>query len=148
MGTYTLLVFHLLYLTQYLPCLTERPIRSFEILFDICYSWVADKTVNMLMAKKKAAPNALPTSPPVWGGYVQWEYKRGKWQKRRLVLKEHSSWLSKKEGVRRSISLRTCSCTDVGKLSPRIKFSCALSATSTRMSLPASTKRINPTLSP
>lgn len=30
----------------------ERPIRSFEILSDVCNSWVADKTVNILMAKK------------------------------------------------------------------------------------------------
>ena len=30
----------------------ERPIRSFEVLADVCNSWVTDKTVNVLMAKK------------------------------------------------------------------------------------------------
>ena len=30
----------------------ERPIRSFEVLGDVCNSWLADKTVSYLMAKK------------------------------------------------------------------------------------------------
>lgn len=30
----------------------ERPIRSFEMLSDVTNSWVTDKTVNVLMAKK------------------------------------------------------------------------------------------------
>lgn len=30
----------------------ERPIRSFETITDVTKSWIADKTVNVLMAKK------------------------------------------------------------------------------------------------
>ncbi len=33
-------------------CRVERPIRSFEVLTEVCNSWIADKTVNVLMAKK------------------------------------------------------------------------------------------------
>ena len=44
---------------------------------------------------------AVPTSSPMFSGYVQHEYKRGKWQKRWMELREHSLWLSKKENVSR-----------------------------------------------
>ena len=103
---------------------SERPIRSFEVLADVCNSWVADKTVNILMAKKTLlAPKlsravsleqsatgnitddplqAIPSSSPICGGFVQHEYKRGKWQKRWLELREHSLWLSKRDTVRHS----------------------------------------------
>ena len=39
-------------------------------------------------------------------GFVQWEYKRGKWQKRWLELREHSLWLSKRDTVRDLLRLR------------------------------------------
>ena len=59
--------------------------------------------------RKRMLPNALligwaiqaiPSSSPVCGGFVQHEYKRGKWQKRYIELREHSLWLSKKDNVR------------------------------------------------
>ncbi|KAI0338854.1 hypothetical protein BDW22DRAFT_1337212 [Trametopsis cervina] len=80
----------------------ERPIRSFEVLSDVTNSWIADKTTNVLMAKKtllapKLSRAAIPASSPTLGGFVQWEYKRGKWQKRWLELREHSLWISKRE---------------------------------------------------
>ncbi|OBZ68874.1 hypothetical protein A0H81_11185 [Grifola frondosa] len=80
----------------------ERPIRNFELLSDVCSSWNNDKTVNMLVVKKTLlAPvlsrSAIPTSSPICHGYVQWEHKRGKWQKRWLELREHSLWLSKRD---------------------------------------------------
>ena len=61
------------------------------MLNDVCGAWNADKTVNLLVIKKTLlAPllssKAIPSSSPVCHGYVQWEHKRGKWQKRWCVL--------------------------------------------------------------
>ncbi|KAI0754706.1 hypothetical protein C8Q80DRAFT_1093798 [Daedaleopsis nitida] len=80
----------------------ERPIRNFEMLNDVCGAWNSDKTVNMLVIKKTLlAPllstKAMPSSSPMCSGYVQWEHKRGKWQKRWMELREHSLWLSKRD---------------------------------------------------
>ncbi|KAM5539467.1 hypothetical protein V8D89_006919 [Ganoderma adspersum] len=80
----------------------ERPIRTFEMLNDVCGAWNSDKTVNLLVIKKTLlAPllssRAMPSSSPMCSGYVQWEHKRGKWQKRWMELREHSLWLSKRD---------------------------------------------------
>ncbi|KAI0357508.1 hypothetical protein OH77DRAFT_1450975 [Trametes cingulata] len=80
----------------------ERPIRSFEMLSDVCGAWNTDKTVNLLVIKKTLlapllSPKAMPSASPTCSGYVQWEYKRGKWQKRWMELREHSLWLSKRD---------------------------------------------------
>ncbi|KAI0789599.1 hypothetical protein C8Q75DRAFT_717725 [Abortiporus biennis] len=80
----------------------ERPMRSFELLSDVSSSWNSEKTVNVFMAKcTPLAPvlsrSAIPSSSPMFSGWVQHEYKRGKWQKRWMELREHSLWLSKKE---------------------------------------------------
>ncbi|TCD64509.1 hypothetical protein EIP91_004005 [Steccherinum ochraceum] len=88
----------------------ERPIRSFEEITSVSGSWVADKTTNAFMAKMTTlAPQlsrtAIPTSSPIFSGFVQHEYKRGKWQKRFLELREHSLWLSKKESGKDQICL-------------------------------------------
>lgn len=85
--------------------MAERPIRSFELLSDVCGSWNTDKTVNFLVIKKTLlAPllstKAMPSASPKCSGYVQFEYKRGKWQKRWMELREHSLWLSKRDTVR------------------------------------------------
>jgi len=90
----------------------ERPIRSFETVFSVTASWHAEKTVNSLMARKTLfAPvlstSAIPSSSPMCSGYVQWEYKRGKWQKRWMELREHSLFLSKKDNGKDS----TCLCS-------------------------------------
>lgn len=39
----------------------------------------------------------MPGSAPRYGGYVEWESKRGKWNKRWLELREHGLWMSKRE---------------------------------------------------
>ena len=75
------------------------------MLNDVCGAWNSDKTVNLLVIKKTLlAPllssKALPASSPMCSGYVQWEHKRGKWQKRWMELREHSLWLSKRDTVR------------------------------------------------
>ncbi|KII90787.1 hypothetical protein PLICRDRAFT_52488 [Plicaturopsis crispa FD-325 SS-3] len=80
----------------------ERPVRGYELLSDITGSWNKDKMVNTFLIKKTPlAPllsrNVIPSASPVHGGYVEWESKRGKWNKRWLELKEHSLWLSKRE---------------------------------------------------
>ncbi|KAI0795242.1 hypothetical protein BC629DRAFT_1286947 [Irpex lacteus] len=80
----------------------ERPVRSFETLSGVTNSWMADKTTNVLLAKRtslapKLSRAAIPSSSPMYSGSVQWEYKRGKWQKRWLELREHSLWVSKRE---------------------------------------------------
>ena len=76
------------------------------MLTDVCGAWNADKTVTLLVIKKTLlAPllssKAIPPSSPMCSGYVQWEYKRGKWQKRWMELREHSIWLSKRDNVGR-----------------------------------------------
>ncbi|KAF6754863.1 hypothetical protein DFP72DRAFT_812127 [Ephemerocybe angulata] len=81
----------------------ERPIRSFELLADVQASWNKDKMVNLFVLKNTplALPlsrNAIPASSPTYSGYIEWEVKRGKWSKRWLQLREHSLWLSKREG--------------------------------------------------
>lgn len=43
---------------------------------------------------------AIPSSSPIHSGYVEWESKRGKWNKRWLRLREHSLWISKRDNVR------------------------------------------------
>ena len=83
------------------------------MLNDVCGAWNADKTVNLLVIKKTLlAPllssKAIPSSSPKCSGYVQWEYKRGKWQKRWMELREHSLWLSKRDTVRGCPAERTC----------------------------------------
>lgn len=88
----------------------ERPIRSFEMLSDVCGSWNTDKIVNLLVIKKTLlAPilsrTAVPRSSPICSGYVQHEYKRGKWQKRWMELREHSLWLSKRDNAKDSVFL-------------------------------------------
>ncbi|KAI1794947.1 hypothetical protein LXA43DRAFT_95018 [Ganoderma leucocontextum] len=80
----------------------ERPIRTFEMLNDVCGAWNSDKTVNLLVIKKTLlapllSPKAMPSSLPMCSGYVQWEHKRGKWQKRWMELRGHSLWLSKRD---------------------------------------------------
>ena len=45
------------------------------------------------------AIQAIPKSSPTFGGYVEWEHKRGRWTKRWLELREHGLWLSKRQGV-------------------------------------------------
>ena len=103
------------------PHFTERPIRSFEIVSEVTNSWLVGKMTNSLVVKKtplaaklsravsfvyrlcfqciSSSSQALPTSSPVYSGWVQHEYKKGKWQKRWMELREHSLWLSKRDTV-------------------------------------------------
>ncbi|THH15842.1 hypothetical protein EW146_g4687 [Bondarzewia mesenterica] len=80
----------------------ERPIRSYEVVADVINSWDKDRTVNTLIAKKTPLaailhPSVMPTSSPLNSGYVEYESKKGKWNKRWLQLREHSLWLSKRD---------------------------------------------------
>ncbi|KAH9936565.1 uncharacterized protein B0H18DRAFT_867929 [Fomitopsis serialis] len=89
----------------------ERPIRSYEQLADICNAWHSDKMLlNFLVIKRTLLSSPLsrsnlPRSSPIHNGSVQYEYKRGKWQKRWMELREHSLWLSKREGGKDSTFL-------------------------------------------
>ncbi|KAJ7053967.1 hypothetical protein C8F01DRAFT_996200 [Mycena amicta] len=88
----------------------ERPIRSFELLADVQASWNKDKMVNMFLLRlTPLAPilsrSNLPSSSPLFSGYIDWEYKRGKWTKRYMRLKEHSLWLSKRDNGKDEICL-------------------------------------------
>jgi len=88
----------------------ERPIRSFELLSDVQASWNKDKMVNTFVIKLTplAAPlsrSAMPSASPTHVGYVEWESKRGKWNKRWLQLREHSLWLSKRDNGRDEVLL-------------------------------------------
>ncbi|KAF7302446.1 PH domain-containing protein [Mycena chlorophos] len=88
----------------------ERPIRSFELLADVQASWNKDKMVNMFLLRLTTlAPilsrSNIPSSSPLFSGYIDWEYKRGKWTKRYMRLKEHSLWLSKRDNGKDEICL-------------------------------------------
>ncbi|KAI5121083.1 hypothetical protein M0805_008596 [Coniferiporia weirii] len=79
----------------------ERPIRSFELVSDVFGSWPKEKTMNCLMVKRSAfAPllTTVPSSIPTRSGYVDYETKKGRWNKRWLELREHGLWLSKRQG--------------------------------------------------
>ncbi|KAF8895653.1 hypothetical protein BD779DRAFT_743603 [Infundibulicybe gibba] len=88
----------------------ERPIRSFELLSDVQVSWNKDKMINTFILKlTPLAPllsrSAIPSSSPTMSGYVEWESKRGKWNKRWLRLREHSLWLSKRDNGKDEVFL-------------------------------------------
>ncbi|KAJ7643925.1 hypothetical protein FB45DRAFT_896449 [Roridomyces roridus] len=88
----------------------ERPIRSFEQLADVQASWNKDKMVNMFVIKlTPLAPilsrSNMPSSSPMFSGYVEWEMKRGKWVKRYLRLREHSLFLCKRDNGKDEVFL-------------------------------------------
>ncbi|KIM24684.1 hypothetical protein M408DRAFT_17533 [Serendipita vermifera MAFF 305830] len=90
----------------------ERPIREFEIVMEIYNSWNSETRVNYFMLKPtrlapQLAASAIPKSSPTFGGYVEWEYKRGKWTKRWLELREHSLWISKRQGNKDAVVVCT-----------------------------------------
>ncbi|EJC97816.1 uncharacterized protein FOMMEDRAFT_137219 [Fomitiporia mediterranea MF3/22] len=79
----------------------ERPVRSFELVTDISGSWNKEKTMNCFMVKQSPFAHSLATIPssiPTRSGFVDYESKKGKWNKRWLELREHGLWVSKREG--------------------------------------------------
>ncbi|KAJ7066732.1 hypothetical protein C8F01DRAFT_981202 [Mycena amicta] len=95
----------------------ERPIRSFELLADVQASWNKDKMVNMFIVKLTPlspllSRSNIPSSSPVFSGYVEWEYKRGKWTKRFMRLRESALWLTKRENGKDEICLCSVSSFD------------------------------------
>lgn len=132
--------------TEYRFGYLERPIRPFEVVADVVNSWDKDRTVNTIIVKMSQVANllrpsvssislfrsevvypdlfclfkAIPSSSPKYSGWVEWESKKGKWNKRWMELREHSLWLSKRETVRRSFhgfsrNLQTHSLSAVGQ---------------------------------
>ncbi|KAJ3922390.1 hypothetical protein F5877DRAFT_33871 [Lentinula edodes] len=104
----------------------ERPIRSFELLSDVEASWNKDKLVNVFLLKLTPlasilSRSALPSSSPTHSGYVEWESKRGKWNKRYLMLKEHSLWLSKRDNGRDEIMLCSLSNFDAYQITRLVR---------------------------
>ncbi|PVF95027.1 hypothetical protein CPB86DRAFT_808333 [Serendipita vermifera] len=92
----------------------ERPIREYEVVMEVYNSWNSDMRVNYFMLKrtplaKYLSADAIPKSSPTYGGYVEWEHKRGKWTKRWLELREHSLWISKRQGAKDATVLCTFS---------------------------------------
>ncbi|KAF8516843.1 hypothetical protein BU17DRAFT_21375, partial [Hysterangium stoloniferum] len=78
----------------------ERPLRNYELPNEVYASWNSNTRMNAFMIKRTPlaavlARNAIPASSPTFGGYIQWESKRGKWTKRWMELREHSLWLCK-----------------------------------------------------
>lgn len=92
----------------------ERPIREYELLMEVYNSWNSDTRMNYFMLKRTPlapylAAEAMPKASPTYSGYVEWEQKRGKWTKRWLELREHSLWLSKRQGAKDATHLCTLS---------------------------------------
>lgn len=78
--------------------------RDYELPAEVYASWNSNTRMNAFLIKKTPlasllARQAMPSSSPMCSGYVQWESKRGKWNKRWMELREHSLWLSKRETV-------------------------------------------------
>ncbi|KAK2465411.1 hypothetical protein APHAL10511_002765 [Amanita phalloides] len=95
----------------------ERPIRGYELLSDVQASWNKDKLVNMFVLKLTPLAahlrrEAVPSSSPTHGSYVEWESKRGKWSKRWLRLREHGLWLSKRDNGKDEVFLCSLSSFD------------------------------------
>lgn len=85
----------------------ERPIRPFESLPSVISGWAKTNggSAAALLVRMHdiygvlLGPARIPEYSPVWKGWVEWEVKRGKWNKRWLELREHGIWIAKKDGV-------------------------------------------------
>ncbi|KAG8852795.1 hypothetical protein FRB91_005898 [Serendipita sp. 411] len=91
----------------------ERPVREYEIVMEVYNSWNSDTRMNYFMLKRTPltpylAANAIPKVSPTFGGYVEWEQKRGKWTKRWLELREHGLWLSKRQSSAAKEAIPLC----------------------------------------
>ncbi|KAF7308630.1 hypothetical protein HMN09_00712300 [Mycena chlorophos] len=99
----------------------ERPIRGFELLADVQAAWNKEKMVNLFLVKLTSWASVLsvanmPSSSPIFAGYVDWEYKRGKWKKRHLRLRENALWMAKRELDTEEICLCPLATFDAYKL--------------------------------
>jgi len=104
----------------------ERPIRSFELLSDVEVSWNKDKLVNVFLLKLTPLAavlslSTLPSFSPTHSGYIDWESKRGKWNKRYMMLKEHCLWLSKRDSGRDAVMLCSLSNFDVYQITRLVR---------------------------
>ncbi|KAF7314329.1 hypothetical protein MKEN_00905500 [Mycena kentingensis (nom. inval.)] len=99
----------------------QRPVRSFELLWDVQASWNKEKVVNTFVVRITPWASILrrsniPTTAPDFSGYVEWEYKRGKYAKRFMRLHESSLWLSKRDNGKDEIFLCSLSSFDAYQL--------------------------------
>ncbi|KAF8583125.1 hypothetical protein K439DRAFT_1349568 [Ramaria rubella] len=115
----------------------QRPLRDYELPIEVYASWNSDKPGRFLIKKTnlafKLSREAMPKSSPILSGYVQWESKHGKWNKRWMELREHSLWLSKRDNGKDSTflcSLSNFDCYYVQRTSKSSKaFSFAVKST-------------------
>ena len=67
---------------------------NISVCFSICFS-----ILFYFLFVECFSLKAIPSSSPTHSGYVEWEAKRGKWNKRFMQLREHSIWISKRDTV-------------------------------------------------
>ncbi|KAK1216904.1 hypothetical protein PQX77_020480 [Marasmius sp. AFHP31] len=97
----------------------ERPIRAFEQLVEVQGSWNKEKTENAFMIKwtpgweKMLRREAIPAAAPTYSGYLEYEVRRGKWNKRWLVLKDHCLFISKRDNCKDQTLLASLSNFDI-----------------------------------
>ncbi|KAG7088122.1 hypothetical protein E1B28_012147 [Marasmius oreades] len=97
----------------------ERPIRPFEQLVEVRGSWNKEKTENIFMLKwtpgweKILRREEIPPSAPTYSGYLEYEVRRGKWNKRWLVLRDHCLFISKRDNCKDQVLLCSLSNFDV-----------------------------------
>ncbi|KAJ8080300.1 hypothetical protein PM082_017132 [Marasmius tenuissimus] len=97
----------------------ERPIRAFEQLVEVQGSWNKEKTENAFMIKwtpgweKMLRREAIPVAAPTYSGYLEYEVRRGKWNKRWLVLKDHCLYISKRDNCKDQTLLASLSNFDI-----------------------------------
>ncbi|KAL0578169.1 hypothetical protein V5O48_003836 [Marasmius crinis-equi] len=97
----------------------ERPIRPFEQLGEVQTSWSKEKTENAFMIKwtpgweKTLRREVIPPAAPTYSGYLEYEVRRGKWNKRWLVLKDHCLYISKRDNCKDQVLLASLSNFDI-----------------------------------
>ncbi|KAG0750221.1 hypothetical protein G6F62_002727 [Rhizopus arrhizus] len=86
----------------------ERPLREWELVFDIVSTWEPDGN-NALLVKKYSYHYTLTsesifqkTIQPMYG-WLLIEYKKGKWQKRYCFVKDNAIYHAKDKGASSSI---------------------------------------------
>ncbi|KAI9296664.1 hypothetical protein K502DRAFT_302022, partial [Neoconidiobolus thromboides FSU 785] len=87
----------------------ERSMKGWESIMDVIEAWEEESNNALLirMKENEQITTLVPLESPIKGGWVQVEVKRGKWEKKYLILKNGSLYLSKSESAASSVLLST-----------------------------------------
>ncbi|KAH7103303.1 hypothetical protein BKA62DRAFT_57120 [Auriculariales sp. MPI-PUGE-AT-0066] len=94
----------------------ERPIREYEIPLEASARWSSEGNTFVIRQTRLAsylAQSAVPGSSPGHSSWVEFEVKKGKWNKRWLELRENNLWVSKRDNGKDAAFLCSLSNFDV-----------------------------------